>query len=503
MPYIHFTEQEKQQANQVDIAAYLAAHGETVRKCGSEQSWESHGGKVSIRGSSWYSQYERVGGGAVSFLQKFYGLSYPEAVRTLLGQSAGNEIIQKPDQAPPAVSKEKKPPQELSIPPKNSDMRRLFAYLIGDRCIDRDVLHAFTHAGLIYEDAEFHNAIFVGTDENGKPMHIQKRSTTPSSDFKGNALGSHPDYSFHYVGQSDKLFVFEAPIDLLAYISMHKDGWEQHSYVALCSTADCAALWMLKTYPQLKNVYLCLDHDSAGIEGAYRIAENIHIQGEYSVWRKMPKFKDWNEDLKALHGKTPIPASEHIRLEHFKSLCKKVYDPEIDYDEYYDDLRPYRGYLLEQTFATINRLLSRIEQTEDKQQIRSHLFEIAKTALGYCYSRDLQMNTPRGLDGYLDCILSDYKPHRDHSAPKEAFAELKSYCSSLEQEMKRKDVLTKRESTDQNIWMCRVVSLAFQMSGAIEWEQIQVQKQLKKQEQSQSQRQLKPAVPAEPTMNFA
>ena len=336
-------------------------------------------------------------------------------------------------------------------------------------------------------------------------MHIHKRSTNPSSDFKGNALGSHPDYSFHYVGQSDKLFVFEAPIDLLAYISLHKDGWEQHSYVALCSTADCAALWMLKTYPYLKNVYLCLDHDSAGIEGAYRVAENIHLQGEQLVWRKMPKFKDWDEDLKALHGRTPIPASEHIRLEHFRFLCKKVHDPEIDYDAYYDDLRPYRGYLLEQTFATVNRLLGRIEQTGDNQQIRSHLFELAKTALGYCYSRDLQMNTPRGLDGYLDCILSDYKPHRDHSISKDMFTELKSYCSALEQEMKRKDVMTKRESIDQNIWMCKVVSLAFQMSGAMEWEQVQAQKQLQKQlpKQSQSQPPFKPPAPTESTMNFA
>ena len=27
-----------------------------------------------------------------------------------------------------------------------------------------------------------------------------------------------------------KAFVFEAPIDMLAYITMHKQGWENHSY---------------------------------------------------------------------------------------------------------------------------------------------------------------------------------------------------------------------------------------------------------------------------------
>ena len=29
---------------------------------------------------------------------------------------------------------------------------------------------------------------------------------------------------------NSKAFVFEAPIDMLAYITMHKQGWENHSY---------------------------------------------------------------------------------------------------------------------------------------------------------------------------------------------------------------------------------------------------------------------------------
>lgn len=75
---------------------------------------------------------------------------------------------------------------------------------------------------------------------------IQKRSTNPTSDYKGNVTGSDIAYAFHHTGTSDRLFVFEAPIDMLSYISMHKNHWEHHSYVALCSTADCAAIRMLK-----------------------------------------------------------------------------------------------------------------------------------------------------------------------------------------------------------------------------------------------------------------
>lgn len=498
MPYIHFTEQEKQQANQTDITAYLTAHGETVKKCGSESSWESPNGKVSIRGSSWYSQYERVGGGAVGFLQKFYGLSYPEAVRALLGQRAETGMTQRPEPAPAASGSVAPPKDEKSfpmvLPPRHSNMRRLFAYLTGERCIDRDVLHAFTHAGLIYEDAEFHNAVFIGTDENGKPMHAQKRSTRSGSGYKGNVAGSQADYSFHFIGQSEKLFVFEAPIDLLAYISLHKEGWEQHSYVALCSTANCAALWMLKTYPYLKSIYLCLDHDSAGIEGAYRIAENIRLQGEYSVWRKMPRYKDWDEVLKALHGHTPIPSSEHQRLDHFKALCDRLQSLEIDDAAFDLDLHSCRGYLAEQTFGTIKCLLEKAEHAADIGQVQGYLFEIAQAVLVYCSGRDRQMAVSGGTDGYIDCIRSDYKPHRDHSRAKDILTELKNYCSALEKEIRRKDVVTIREAADRNLWMCRIASLAFQMSGALEWEQTQ--------KQHQNQTQLDTTV-SEPAMNFA
>ena len=84
MPYIMFTEQEKESANSTSIVDYLISHGESVERVGREYVWEAPSGKVSINGSEWYSQYELLGGGAVNFAQKFFGLSYPEAIRSLL-----------------------------------------------------------------------------------------------------------------------------------------------------------------------------------------------------------------------------------------------------------------------------------------------------------------------------------------------------------------------------------------------------------------------------------
>lgn len=305
MPYINFTEQEKVSANASSIVDYLTAHGESVERVGREYVWEAPSGKVSINGSEWFSQYELVGGGAVNFVQKFFGLSYPDAVRSLLGNNAGEEVI---GERMPQKIKPKKP---FELPEKHTDMRRVYGYLMHERMIDRQVINRFVAVGLIYEDAKYHNAVFIGNDRNGKTVHAHKRATSAKSDFKGNLESSIAEYSFHFDGSSEYLFVFEAPIDMLAYISMHKTGWDSHSYVALCSTADRAALQMLKDNPNLKTVYLCLDNDNAGQLGCERISKAIHELGDYSVWRVPPQNKDWDEDLKALNGREAIPAEQN------------------------------------------------------------------------------------------------------------------------------------------------------------------------------------------------
>ncbi len=309
MPYINFTEQEKVSANASSIVDYLTAHGESVERVGREYVWEAPSGKVSINGSEWFSQYELVGGGAVNFVQKFFELSYPDAVRSLLGNNAGEEVI---GERMPQKIKPKKP---FELPEKHTDMRRVYGYLMHERMIDRQVINRFVKDGLIYEDAKHHNAVFIGKDKDGKAVHAHKRATSPKSDFKGNLDSSIAEYSFHFNGPSEYLFVFEAPIDMLAYISMHNDRWESHSYVALCSTADRAALQMLKDNPQLKTVYLCLDNDNAGQLGCERIAKAIHELGDYSVWRVLPQNKDWDEDLKAINGREAIPAEQIITAE--------------------------------------------------------------------------------------------------------------------------------------------------------------------------------------------
>lgn len=110
--------------------------------------------------------------------------------------------------------------------------------------------------------------------------------------------GCDPAYSFHWASKSKRLYVFEAPIDLLSYISMHPEGWREHSYVSLCGVAEHAMVRQLEVQPSIREVYLCLDNDKAGHSAAERLTARLDELGGYSVQRLCPQLKDWNDDRK-------------------------------------------------------------------------------------------------------------------------------------------------------------------------------------------------------------
>ncbi len=188
------------------------------------------------------------------------------------------------------------PQKPLELPPKHENMRRVYGYLIRRRGIDKDVLDAFAYRGLVYESADYHNAVFVGVDKTGKPRHIHKRSTAAQGGFKGNAPGSESEYSFHWIGGGDTLFLFEAPIDMLSFITLHKQSWKSYSFAAACGVSDRVLWQTLKDRPYIRKVCICLDNDEIGQKAAQRISKAL---AEKNIYNRIlvPTRKDWNEDL--------------------------------------------------------------------------------------------------------------------------------------------------------------------------------------------------------------
>ena len=295
--YVHFSDDQKYRANNVDLVDFLQRRGEKLIPSGRDKRLASDH-SITVRGNEWYDHSAESGGYAIDFVRQFYGLSFPEAVTMLLGGEQG-EVYR------PASQKKQEPKQPFALPNPHSDMRRVYAYLVKTRLIDREVVSYFARAKLLYESCEkskdgmkeYHNAVFVGYDENGTPCHAHKRGLyTEGVGFKGNVDGSDPRYSFHWLGKSDDLYVFEAPVDMLSYITLYPKNWQRHSYVALCGVGCQAMLWMLEQCPQISHVSLCLDNDEAGYKASERLKNQLAEKG-YASERRISQRKDWNDDL--------------------------------------------------------------------------------------------------------------------------------------------------------------------------------------------------------------
>lgn len=90
--------------------------------------------------------------------------------------------------------------------------------------------------------------------------------------------------------------MFEAPIDMLSFISMHKQHWKSSSYAAACGVSDKVLWKTMEGRPFIRNVCICLDNDETGQKAAQRISKELtekNIRNQILV----PTRKDWNEDL--------------------------------------------------------------------------------------------------------------------------------------------------------------------------------------------------------------
>lgn len=209
MPYIHFTQEQKDLAARTDLEVFLWSRGEKLLPSGRDKRLSSDH-SVTIRGNHWFDHATHEGGNAISFVQRFYHLGYADAVSLLL---CNGQVYERP--APSS-------PKKFALPTANGNMRRVFAYLTQHRRIHREVVSFFAHAHLLYEDAARHNCVFVGMDENGTARHAHLRSTiSQGKSFRQTAEGSDARYSFHFAGGGEALYVFELPIDLLSYITLH------------------------------------------------------------------------------------------------------------------------------------------------------------------------------------------------------------------------------------------------------------------------------------------
>ena len=477
MPYIHFTEEQKLRACEVDLVEFLRHQGEKLIRSGPEYRLASDH-SVTVQGNEWYDHATEQGGGPISFVQQFYNLSYPEAITCLLGGEQGTVYA-------PASKQEEKPKKEFALPSAGREMRRMYAYLLKHRLLDRNVVNAFVRAGLLYEscekfkDREYHNAVFVGKDENGVPRHAHKRSLNSlGKAFRINVEGSDPRCSFHYTGTSNRLYVFEAPIDLMSFLSRYPRGWQEHSFVALCGTSEHAMLWMLEQNPGIRSVCLCLDHDETGIEASGRLAELLHEHGYDDVGMLQSEYKDWNEDLKARRGLPAQEAEEHPQFIVAPKICTRI------------------GVYMEECIIPdrLGRELAEALRGYGMNTRKNHLegamdcIELASALALYAYGREVrQLGEPRSGPELVEKLCSCIQPHQNRSNLKNRTAELVEQAQNVLKRASMPGIRSESEKQElAESWLELAVSCA---KVSVKYE-ADVLKQQQKQEQAAIQQEM-------------
>lgn len=247
----------------------------------------------------WWSQ-GKGGTSALDYLIIVEGYEFKEACNYL------SELMNV--SAPVTTYYNTKPvkPFELPIKDKNNDL--VIRYLCEIRKIDKVIVEDFISKGMIYQSANFKNAVFVGYDGN-KPAYAFKRSIFKN--FKLDHAGSKKAFSFNYTNSNcDVLHVFEASIDLLSYMTllkMKKIDYTELNYLSLAGASDKIAAKSeayipiaLKAYlernPNIKTIVFHLDNDEVGIGATAKIISILN--SKYQCIDEHPKMhKDVNELL--------------------------------------------------------------------------------------------------------------------------------------------------------------------------------------------------------------
>ena len=288
-------------AKETDLPDLLESLGYQVRRIGNYHTTKEMDSLRIKNRRTWFRYSESVGGDAITFLQRFCGKSFPEAVEYLLayyGRARDSPAPQKPAPARSQDGQKEESLPSFALPPPNPDQRRVFAYL-QKRGIAPQVIRGFIRAGLLYEDAEYHNCVFVGRNKSGTPVFANKRGTYDRNGpgFKGDVTSSDKDTAFHLPchPKLDVVLAFEAPIDLMSYCTLHRQV--TRNAVALCGLHEGALDRYLEENPHLKRIVLCLDADGPGQAAVERLRAKYEAAG-YTVQSKTPPYgKDWNEYL--------------------------------------------------------------------------------------------------------------------------------------------------------------------------------------------------------------
>lgn len=301
MPYI--APEVITEAKRMDLLTYLREYepGELVKFSSNTYTTRTHD-SLKISNGKWMWWSRGIGGkSALDYLIKVRGMDFVEAVQTIMGKGSVSfptyENIKSYEEQP------------LLLPEKSPTADVVFDYLFG-RGIDYEIINHCLEQELIIESLPYHNAVFIGYDENKEPKYAAYRATNQSR-IMGDCTGSKKQYSFRLTAENTgEVHLFECAIDLLSYATLMKmegKDWRQFNLVSLAgvyspkqkiedSKVPVTLGRLLEKDKTIKRIVLHLDNDIAGRK-ATKALQTI-LSDNYEVVDDPPQYgKDVNDFL--------------------------------------------------------------------------------------------------------------------------------------------------------------------------------------------------------------
>ena len=301
MPYI--APEVITEAKRMDLLTYLREDepGELVKFSSNTYTTRTHD-SLKISNGKWMWWSRGIGGkSALDYLIKVRGMDFVQAVQTIMGNGSVS--------FPTCKNIKSYEEQPLLLPQKSPTTEVVFDYLFG-RGIDYEIINHCLEQELIIESLPYHNAVFIGYDENKEPKYAAYRATNQSR-IMGDCTGSKKQYSFRLTAENTgEVHLFECAIDLLSYATLMKlegKDWRQFNLVSLAgvyspkqkiedSKVPVTLGRLLEKDKTIRRIVLHLDNDIAGRK-ATKALQTI-LSDKYEVVDDPPQYgKDVNDFL--------------------------------------------------------------------------------------------------------------------------------------------------------------------------------------------------------------
>lgn len=376
-----FTQEEYENAKEVNILDYLNFNGYNVKKVGTNEYTllEHDSIRINPIRNTFFWNSQNVGGGVIQFLQVYENKSLVEAIHILNGKSISNSKMQNKQ---PEKNIEIK--GDIVLPKKNIDNKRVQAYLTKSRKIDFEIVNSLIKSGNIYEDKDKHNIIFVGKDKDNNIKYASKRSTLTNNKFKGDCKNSDKDFGFRIKGtNNDKVYIFESAIDLMTHATISKNlgkDWKEDNRISLGSLSFKTLDNFLLDNTNVKELVLFLDSDKKGIENANKLYKNYG--NDYKVSIVAVKNKDLNQTWQDYLIDKEV--NKNIRFTNYiKYLDKPFLEPKIlenkeDLEEYLKSvfIEDLHKDLIKNIFETENKKAVFLIKDENEENIGGYEWDI-------------------------------------------------------------------------------------------------------------------------------